>query len=164
MRLICHQKKEEVELIPNTPKTSAICKVLSANDTGETGSNQSGILVPKNPEILSFFPKLDNHQKNPRTILKFEDASGIFWNFTFIYYNGKYFGGTRNEYRLTGMTKFFKQNSLKSGDSINFRIEEKERLLVSFERHSELSDKKYLDNKETTTRIKLGNSWRVISI
>ena len=41
-----------------------ITKTLSANDTGETGANQAGILIPKQPEILSYFPDLDGTIKN----------------------------------------------------------------------------------------------------
>ena len=36
----------------------SITKVLSANDTGETGGHQAGILVPKEERLLSFFPAL----------------------------------------------------------------------------------------------------------
>ena len=37
--------------------TNAIEKTLSKNDTGETGGHQAGILVPKEPDILGFFPR-----------------------------------------------------------------------------------------------------------
>ena len=40
----------------------AISKNLSANDTGETGGNRAGMLIPKTGEILTFFP-LDANQK-----------------------------------------------------------------------------------------------------
>ena len=43
-----------------------IAKILSANDTGETGGHQAGILVPREPDVISFFPKLDASQYNPR--------------------------------------------------------------------------------------------------
>ena len=33
-------------------KPKCISKVLSSNDTGETGSHQAGILIPKGGEIL----------------------------------------------------------------------------------------------------------------
>ena len=71
-------------------------KTLSRNDTGETGSHQAGIAIPKKKGILSFFPDLDNKIKNPRILLNFTDSSGKLWEFSFIYYNNKYFDGTRN--------------------------------------------------------------------
>ncbi|TPN68808.1 hypothetical protein FJ980_32960, partial [Mesorhizobium sp. B1-1-5] len=37
----------------------SIAKALSANDTGDTGGHQAGILVPKEEGILAFFPELD---------------------------------------------------------------------------------------------------------
>jgi hypothetical protein len=99
-------------------QVDAIKKILSKNDTGETGGHQAGMLIPKDPEILSFFPILNNKVKNPRVLLNFYDIFNTKWSFAFIYYNNKFFGGTRNEYRLTGMTKFFKANKLNEGDSV----------------------------------------------
>ena len=78
----------------NFQKTSIISKVLSANDTGETGGHQAGILIPKSEIILSFFPKLSSAKKNPRVSIKFYDNYDKEWQFNFIYYNNKFFGGT----------------------------------------------------------------------
>ncbi len=105
--------------------TEKISKTLSPNDLGETGGHQAGILVPKKEDILDFFPHLDPTIKNPRENMSV-DYEGKTYVFHFIYYNGKLFGGTRNEYRLTGMTRFFKDVGLKSGDTI---IMEKDKLL-----------------------------------
>ena len=99
-------------------KPKSISKILSSNDTGETGGHQAGILIPKGGDILQFFPELDEEEKNPRTSLYFIDEANQRWKFNFIYYNNKFFGGTRNEYRLTGMTEYIRQNNLKAGDSI----------------------------------------------
>ena len=93
-------------------RTNAIEKMLSRNDTGETGGHQAGILIPKKPEILSFFPSLNSEEKNPRLLITFHDHMGEQWSFYFIYYNNKFFGGTRNEYRLTGMTKYLNHQIL----------------------------------------------------
>ena len=65
-------------------RPSAITKVLSMNDTGETGGHQAGILVPKGSEVLSFFPDLGNDEKNPRVSLYFFDEAGQRWKFNFI--------------------------------------------------------------------------------
>ena len=98
-----------------TDRPSAITKVLSKNDTGETGGHQAGILVPKDPNILAFFPPLDSSTKNPRVRLNFFDPQGSLWKFSFIYYNNYFFGGTRNEYRLTWMTALIRNYNLKAG-------------------------------------------------
>ena len=95
-----------------------IKKTLSRNDVGDTGSHQAGIHVPKDPSILQFFPLLDKSTKNPRHVISFWDEAGKEWQFNFIYYNNKIFGGTRNEYRLTCMTPFLKAHNLKAGDLI----------------------------------------------
>src|ERR1700743_3002140 len=96
----------------------SITKVLSANDTGDTGGHQAGILIPKDPKLLGFFPKLDPASPNPRVILYFVDGSGERWEFAFIYYNNRLFGGTRNEYRLTRMTRYMRENGLVPGDQV----------------------------------------------
>jgi hypothetical protein len=96
-------------------------KVLSANDTGETGGHQAGLLIPKDVLTLEFFPRLDPSVKNPRCVIDLRDGAGEEWTFNFIYYNNKLFGGTRNEYRLTGMTEFVRRYALKAGDSVIFR-------------------------------------------
>ena len=48
-------------------KTLAISKELSANDTGATGGHQSGMVIPKDPQILSFFPPLDKEDQESKT-------------------------------------------------------------------------------------------------
>ncbi|WP_306258421.1 EcoRII N-terminal effector-binding domain-containing protein [Pararhizobium sp. IMCC21322] len=86
-------------------------KTLSANDTGESGGHQAGILVPKgDADFLSFLPELGNAEKNPRAWIECKDPDGRTWDFCFIYYNNKHHdpGGTRDEYRITHMTKFLK--------------------------------------------------------
>ena len=87
-----------------------IAKILSLNDTGETDSHQAGFHIPRT--IVDFFPKLNTSEKNPRVIIPIKDHKNNLWSFNFIYYNNKYFGGTRNEFRLTGTNKYFKQNKL----------------------------------------------------
>lgn len=132
-----------------------IAKVLSANDTGETGGHQAGILVPKDPHILSFFPPLDQKQYNPRVHLHFLDDVGTFWDLAFIYYNNALFDGTRNEYRLTRMTKYIRLAGLIAGDELILTRNE-DRYFVSHRR-----DRKS-DNSGGV--LKLGTGWRVIRI
>lgn len=100
----------------------SVSKVLSENDTGQTGSHQVGILVPKDSRVLGFFPKLGGEEKNPRARLAFLDGDGRSWSFTFVYYNSKHFGGTRNEYRLTRMTEFIRTSRLRAGDELVFSL------------------------------------------
>jgi hypothetical protein len=135
--------------------TERIAKILSANDTGETGGHQAGILVPKEPEVLSFFPKLDAAQYNPRVHLRFVDDGGTFWEFAFIYYNNALFDGTRNEYRLTRMTKYIRQAGLAVGDEV-ILSRDRDRYFVSHKRKQQA--------ERTNGVLKLGTGWRVVQL
>lgn len=138
------------------PKTSkAISKILSANDTGETGSHQAGILVPKKPEILSFFPTLDYSQKNPRHHLFFYDESDARWEFAYIYYNNRFLGGTRDEYRLTRMTPFLRQNGLSAGDELILEQNDEGIRRVRYKRQG-------ADQNVAEEVLRLGTAWRVL--
>jgi hypothetical protein len=136
-------------------QTKTISKVLSANDSGETGGHQAGILVPKDPELLAFFPTLDKTVKNPRVALVFREKSGDTWQFWFIYYNNRFFGGTRNEYRLTHMTKFIRINSLKVGDEIVLTNNEDGTRSILFRR---------ANSSITSGKLKLSGQWKIIEI
>lgn len=100
-------------------------KVLSKNDTGETGGHQDGFLVPKHPAaIREFLPTLDASIENPRCPVDAIDDAGDYWSFQYIYYNKKLFGtGTRNESRITGMAAYIRKYLLKAGDTIILRRE-----------------------------------------
>ena len=94
-------------------------KMLTANDTGETGGHQAGIHIPKSQtELLSLLPYLDPTRKNPDAWIEMIDDTGVIWRFRYIYYNNKLHdkGGTRNEYRITHMTKFFRAVGAVEGD------------------------------------------------
>lgn len=101
-------------------RPTSIRKVMSANDVGHTASHQAGMLIPKDHQILSFFPELDETEYNPRQHIRFRDEAGQFWEFAFIWYNNALGGrgGTRNEYRLTRMTKFLTGLQLQPGDTL----------------------------------------------
>lgn len=131
--------------------TQAIEKILSANDIGETGGHQAGFLIPKQGGILEFFPQLDASAKNPRVVLDVTDDAGKEWAFTFIYYNNRFFKGTRNEYRLTGMTAYFREYNLKVGDTIILRKEGMRLIKMTIRRL----------NKGGPI-LKLSSSWKVI--
>ena len=94
-------------------------KILSANDVGKTKSHQSGMLIPRSqPELIEALGPLDISELNPRKIVKCVDDLGTAYSFNFIYYNNKLFSveGTRNEFRLTGTTKFFNSCGADEGD------------------------------------------------
>lgn len=139
-----------------TTRTNAIEKILSRNDTGETGGHQAGILIPKKQELLSFFPSLDSTEKNPRFLITFNDHLDEQWSFSFIYYNNKFFGGTRNEYRLTGMTRYMNAYNLKSGDTLT--------LSRNVDGFYSVNYKKSSVQKKSGERLKLSNSWKVVKI
>jgi hypothetical protein len=136
-----------------------ITKVLSANDTGDTGGHQAGILVPKDPRILPFFPALDGKERNPRCHLVFEDDAGDRWELAFIYYNNRRFGGTRNEYRLTHMTRYIRQKGLQAGDEIILEHTGDGRWRISARRAA-------LAAPPESERfvLKLGSGWRIAYI
>ena len=94
-------------------------KALTANDTGETGGHQAGIHIPKSQkELLALLPYLDSTKKNPYAWVDMIDDTGVAWRFRYIYYNNKLHsvGGTRNEYRITHMTKFLRAVGAVQGD------------------------------------------------
>lgn len=138
-------------------RARSISKIMSANDTGETGAHQAGILVPKEPDLLSFFPKLDPAKYNPRALLRFVDESGKPWDFAFIYYNNRLFGGTRNEYRLTRMTKYIRESALAVGDEIILAREDDGGYSVSFRRKRSV-------HVADGNILQLSSGWRIINI
>lgn len=80
----------------------AFCKMLSANDTGETGGHQSGIYIPK-PAVSILFDKLGERGENKKKNVKIRWQDDFTTDSTFTYY-GK---GTRNEYRVTRFRRGF---------------------------------------------------------
>jgi hypothetical protein len=150
-----------------TKHVEAISKELSANDTGETGGHQAGICVPKNSDILKFFPDLGNSILNPRASMVFYDDWGQPWRFNFIYYNNKFHTpkGTRNEYRLTGLTRFFRENGLRSGDEIILIHGEDGEDHIRFKKDGLSSSTSVVnENGIVKTKMMLNENWRVIAV
>lgn len=98
---------------------SSIEKILSDNDVGGTNSHQSGFLIPKVYVRRGFFEELPKNVRNPRISLEFKDVEydKTFW-ISLIFYNNKYAGGTRDEYRLTSLIAFVREHRLRSGDKV----------------------------------------------
>lgn len=104
-----------------TADESYVVKKLSRNDVGDTGTHQAGIVIPRGSDMVSFFPPLDVSTLNPRVFIDFQQT-GTWdnWRLAYIYYNGRTLGlNTRNEYRLTGLTPFFRETSAEAGDSLS---------------------------------------------
>lgn len=136
-----------------------ISKKLSANDIGLTGGHQAGILVPKDPVVLNFFPVLTSVTKNPRlTLVVRELDDNSRWEFNFIYYNNKFFGGTRNEYRLTCMTKYLKAVAAKVDDDLIFQMDENGSIFVHCDRSNGVES-----GMNTDGVLVLGSGWKVIN-
>jgi hypothetical protein len=139
-------------------------KILTKNDTGETGAHQAGITVPKkNKELIDFFPNLDLGEFNPDIRIICTDPDGDQWEMRYVYYNGKTFSpakNTRNEYRITYMTKFFSKWKAKSGDSVVFTATNKTNSYnISIKPRVEHSDKINITNGRSTIVLK---GWRSV--
>ena len=95
-------------------------KTLSANDVGTTGGHMGGILVPKGDgELLAFLPRLDSSEMNPSAWIDCQTPDGNTLRLRFVYYNNRMHApnGTRNEYRITYLTKFLRDANAKEGDA-----------------------------------------------
>ncbi|MDS7721629.1 type II restriction endonuclease [Pantoea ananatis] len=78
-------------------------KRLSANDTGATGGHQVGLYIPSGI-VEKLFPSINNTRDlNPSVFLTAHVSSHDCPDSEAraIYYNNRYFGGTRNEKRIT---------------------------------------------------------------
>ena len=142
-------------------ETMSISKQLSMNDSGETGGHQAGMLIPKSEKILVFFPKLDSSIKNPRVAMYFTDKSGKIWKLNFIYYNNRFFGGTRNEYRLTGMTAYFRESNLKAGDEV-ILTRRNNQLSIDYRRENSPVTRETMTDGRKKTVLVIGGGWKVI--
>ena len=136
-----------------------VSKPLTRNDLGLTGSHQAGMCIPRNVAI--FFPTLNESEKNPRAVVRVIDWNNKPWTFNFIHYNNKLFGGTRYEYRLTKMTKFFREHQLKENDRIEFSINPSGKYSIIIHHNHE--------TENTVPTIKRGNlivtiqKWEIIT-
>jgi hypothetical protein len=136
-------------------------KILSANDVGTTGGHQGGILIPKKEEeLLAFLPPLDRSLKNPDAWLECRDENGKVRRFRFVYYNNKLHdpAGTRNEYRVTHMTGYFRDMGAREKDIFE----------ISKSDNSSCYDIKILSKEQLATlptkavRIKIRSGWQRI--
>ena len=137
-------------------------KTLTKNDTGETHSHQSGITIPKLVADSGIFPDLGVAILNPRVEICFYDNDGNMWKFQYIYYNDVYHGKPKklahDEHRLTCTKDYIRSNSIKSGDSIWFSIDEDGVRRIGFTKVEDDNNKQ----PEEITVIKLKSGWRCI--
>jgi hypothetical protein len=84
------------------PDTIWYAKRLAANDTLATNAHQAGPYVPKQ-FLFSVFPSINKPgvQNPERWFPLFVDSHGEQRDIRAIWYNNRFFGGTRNEARLT---------------------------------------------------------------
>lgn len=138
-------------------------KILSANDVGATGGHQGGILIPKSEaELLSILPPLDPAVKNPDAWIECVDEGGTVRKFRFVYYNNKLHEpkGTRNEYRITYMTGYFKEMVAREGESLEISKRAKEtRYSIRIVRADEESIEPH---EEQVIRVKIKSAWRQV--
>ena len=136
-------------------------KTLSANDVGTTGGHMGGILVPKGDgELLAFLPKLDRAILNPSAWIDCETPGGQVLRLRFVYYNNRMHvpNGTRNEYRITYLTKFLREEQANAGDTFEISKADgadryKIRVIPIGGRPEESED-------DSPVRIRLTTGWR----
>lgn len=138
-------------------------KALTANDLGLSGSHQAGICVPRKAPILELFPVLPSDVKNPRAVLRMvSEPSGTQWEFQFIYYNNSFFGGTRNEYRLTGTTALLRELRAEVGDEIVFERRGARTYRTWLERAGQSNDAGF--QFSNSGALILGGGWKVVNL
>lgn len=80
----------------------ALCRFLTANDTGENGAHQAGIFIPKSAWALLFDSPGERGNNIDRWVnILWQD--GCYTRSRFIYYGT----GTRDEYRITNFGRNF---------------------------------------------------------
>jgi hypothetical protein len=137
-------------------------KTLSANDVGTTGGHMGGILVPKGDgELLAFLPPLDVSKLNPSAWIECQTSGGEHLRLRFVYYNNRLHvqGGTRNEYRITHLTKFLRDQGAREGDLFEIsRAEDDPIYRIRIFGHGAVEEQPRED--DGPIRIRLTTGWR----
>ena len=106
--------KKEGSLVKGT-----VVRVDGDAVTVDIGLKTEGRIPVKEFVKNGLFEELSDEILNPRLRLKLVDLNdGSHLYCSYIYYNNRNFGGTRLEYRLTGLTRWIKNYGLHSGDVI----------------------------------------------
>lgn len=141
--------------------TKTFIKTLSANDVGTTGGHMGGILVPKGDgELLAFLPPLNPNVLNPSAWIECYTPDGTVLRLRFIYYNNSFHTprGTRNEYRITWLTKFLRNANAREGDAFEIsRTDGQDRYRI---RVIPVSRPEPVEDDDGPVRIRLTTGWR----
>ncbi|MCF6207150.1 MAG: type II restriction endonuclease [Sulfurovum sp.] len=81
-----------------------IIKRLSGNDTGLTGGHQAGVYYPKSFFKKAFSELIRKDIHNPKETIaycNFPNMQTVVYSLQVTYYNNIFYGGTRNEFRIT---------------------------------------------------------------
>mgnify|MGYP001257194512 CR=1 FL=1 len=129
---------------------------LTDNDTGATGSHVAGIYIPKDPRVMAILPKLDRKERNPDFWFDvyFPQLNRAF-NLRYIYYNNRFWGGSRNEYRITHIREALGLLSAKAGDYLIIS----KALDLSMELHPAESME---ENENYSREIEVNKRWSVV--
>lgn len=145
----------------SNPARTLVEKTLSANDVADTGSHQSGVLIPKRSEILDIMPSLNKNEKNPRSSVIAFDEDGRSWHLNFIYYNNRAFGGTRDEYRLTCIKSYLRARCAHMGDVLQIERIEDGVYRIRLQPLSTFTDMEPAA-AGNIVRLELTNAWRLV--
>jgi hypothetical protein len=97
---------------------------------------------------LDFFPLLDSKTLNPRVVIQLISSDQRKWDCTLIHYNNKILKrGTRNEFRVSGLTAFFRSQSAKSSNWL---------------RLSKLSKFRFVADIFPSDHLTTSDTWRVL--
>jgi hypothetical protein len=100
--------------------------------------------------------------KNPREVIRALDESNHIWRLNYIFYNNKFFGGTRNEHRLTGISGFLRKASARAGDFVEIsRNEDSSLYTISLVRSNDKDRSKKRTFKSKTRIVSIGN-WEIV--
>jgi len=137
---------------------NSITKVLTATDTGANGGHQAGSLIPKDKDILAFFPSLDSTTLNPRAKIEvFDSELDELFELNFIYYNGRKLGKPgKDEYRLTGMTRYLRLKNAQPGDEL-WLTKKGSAIQISVKKSTENTDSGELKRKSV---IRVSGQWK----
>jgi hypothetical protein len=142
--------------------TKTFIKTLSANDVGTTGGHMGGILVPRGDgQLLAFLPPLDPVIMNPSAWIDCDTPDGQILRLRFVYYNNRLHApnGTRNEYRITYLTKFLRDANAKKGDTFEISKQDgQDRYRIRVISLAHATEQPI--HEDGPVRIKLTTGWR----
>lgn len=143
-----------------------VWKTLSRNDTGETRSHQSGISIPKEIAQSAIFPQLGIETMNPRIEVLFYDEDDIAYKFQYIYYNDVFFRIDKkrghNEFRITCVKDFIRNNCIKAGDKIWLGIDANGVRRIGFDKIRQKENNSCEVNVSEEVTLILKGGWKYI--